>query len=151
MKCVRWWNCHSRSMQSSKCTEPCCELEINTDKNSQECKWRILAKTVWELQELLQQQQTRKSPWKTVSRKSLCIYSSMQESKKLCPMIRVFHQRIRAGHLRFRLCSNMRAIITMRKRKTNLIPPPKRRYTLTRGLLWLQVVKVSWTHRLMII
>jgi hypothetical protein len=43
------------------------------------------------------------SPWKTVSRKSLWVYSSMQESKNLCPMIRVFHQSIRAGHLRFRL------------------------------------------------
>ncbi len=31
------------------------------------------------------------------------VYSWMQESKKLCPMIRVFHQSIRAGHLRFRL------------------------------------------------
>ncbi len=44
IKCVRWWNCHCRSTKSSKSTEPCCELEINTDKNSLECKWRILAK-----------------------------------------------------------------------------------------------------------
>jgi hypothetical protein len=33
----------------------------------------------------------------------LSIYSSMQESKNLCPLIRVFHQSIRAGHLRCRL------------------------------------------------
>jgi hypothetical protein len=33
----------------------------------------------------------------------LNIYSSMQESKNLCPLIKVLHQSIRVGHLRFRL------------------------------------------------
>jgi len=33
----------------------------------------------------------------------LNIYSSMQESKNLCPLIKVFHQSIRVGHLKFRL------------------------------------------------
>ncbi len=45
----------------------------------------------------------KKIPMENSFKEVLSIYSSMQESKNLCPLIRVFHQSITAGHLRFRL------------------------------------------------
>ncbi len=105
-------------------------------KTVQSANEEYLPKAVWELQEVLQQQQTRKSPWKTVSSKSLL--SILLNARKLKALSHDQSLSSEYQSWAFKIqtqCSNMRAIITMRKRKTNLIPPPKRRYTLTRGLL----------------
>jgi hypothetical protein len=90
-------------MQSSKSTEPCCELEINTDKKQSRVQMKNTCQKQFESCRNCCNNNKQENPHGKQSRKSLRVYSSMQESKKLCPMIRVFHQSIRAEHLSFRL------------------------------------------------